>query len=167
MPHGKWEQLIEYKFSTFLFQPRQYQLVPFMRPSPIVHLIEIISASTWFRTVELTEGQSDNGRGFKKKKTSVKFTACILCLVPSSHFFLIKSLKLCGSVLVLHLWSPEESSRESFASMILASAKFMFFYLEQLLVKTHSMIYRTNFSWLFIQLIESLHFCSNAHFFIF
>lgn len=39
----KWEQLIEHKFSIFLFLPKWHHRVPFMWPSPIMHVIEIIS----------------------------------------------------------------------------------------------------------------------------
>ena len=45
---------------------------------------------------------------------------------PKLILFLHKESNPYGSVLVLHLLSPEEFSRESSASVILASAKFMF-----------------------------------------
>ena len=55
-----------------------------------------------------------------------KFTACVLDLVSSSHFFFIKPLSLCARVLVPYFLSPKELSREPFDSGIWTSAKFIF-----------------------------------------
>lgn len=113
--HGKWEQLTEYKFSTFLFLPRQYHWIPFMWPFPIVHLIEIISASTWIWAVKLMEGQRNKGRGFKKLLSNLQ---CVFCVSSQVHTF--SSWRTWTSVRYLSATPPE--SRKIFKGIICFSA---------------------------------------------